>query len=241
MHTTRLFATLAVTLTLATISSVALGGSIRLDGIADGDTIYIEEFSDAFFRMDLYDPPPRETQQRFHAISDPSVQFGSLAFDGFPNDEDFRLGVVTFDESAAPSGTGTVPITALLLGVGTDPTDSGHVNYGRWTDIATSVNTFSGSVQLLNGLVTSIDLVADIELLIPSLGNLIVPGTFSVSGDRFDGYLEVAPFPGDNARLVWDFAGTLTTVAVPEPSTLLLASGALAALVATHIRRSRRK
>ena len=40
--------------------STASGGTVRLDGIADGSTIYIEEQSDAFFRMDLFDPPPRK-------------------------------------------------------------------------------------------------------------------------------------------------------------------------------------
>src|SRR5690606_26050507 len=98
--------------------------------------------SDGFYQMDLYDPPPRETQQRFHSIQDPSVTYGNLAFNGFPNDENFRLGSVEFDDSAVPSGTGSAPITAIVLGVGHDPAESRYLNYYRWTDSVTVVDDF---------------------------------------------------------------------------------------------------
>lgn len=218
--------------------STASGGTVRLDGIADGSTIYIEEQSDAFFRMDLFDPPPRETQQRFHAISDPSVTFGNLAFDGFPNDDDFRLGLVTFDDSALVGGTGVAPITDLLLGVGTDPTDPTHVNYGRWSPINTLVDSFSGTVAVANGIITSINLVADVRLQLNPIGSVFLdaPGTFSIAGDRFAGYMSVESTPG--MEMIWDFSGTLTTVTVPEPSTWFLATMGLTAMALLRKRRT---
>ncbi len=217
----------------------ALAGSVRLDGIADGTTVYLEQQSDAFFRMDLYDPPPRETQQRFHAISDPSVTFGNPAFDGFPNDEDFRLGSVTFDDSGLIGGTGLAPVTALVLGVGTDPSDSSHVNYGRWTNIMTLVDTVNGTVSLVNGAVTSIDLTATAHLDVPTFGSIVLnaPGTFSVTGNRFAGHLQGSATGALNTLLIWDFSGTLTTVAVPEPASLVPALLALGALLAVGRRR----
>ena len=106
-------------------------GSVNLWGVADGDTAYYEEFSDGFIRVDLYDPPPRQTQQRFHLISDPSVTVGSTSYDGFPNDANFRLGSVTYDDNDLVAGSGVATITAMTLGVGHDPADPTYYNYYR--------------------------------------------------------------------------------------------------------------
>lgn len=188
--------------------------------------------------MDLYDPPPRETQQRFHAISNPSVTFGSLAFDGFPNDENFRLGSVSFDEAGiVGGGDGIAPNTALSLGVGTDPADSGYVNYGRGSPTNTFVDSFAGTVTLAGGLPTAINLTSSVHLVIPFLGDLQAPGTFTITGNHFDGYL-ASGTPGSGSQLIWDFGGTLTTVTpVPEPSTWVLASTGLLGLAIVRYRR----
>lgn len=215
---------LAAICALLGAASPVIAGTVNLHGLTDGDSIYLEYASDAFFRMDLFDPPPRETQQRFHAISDPSVTFGSLALDGFPHDENFRLGTVTYND-AGLGGNGVAPITGVTLGVGADPADASYVNYARWTPINTTVDSFVGTVTLAAGQVTSIDLNSVVTLTIPAVANRQAPGTFTISGNRFDGHMETsntATSPGDN-RFVWDFAGTLTTV-VPEPSSLLLAA-----------------
>jgi hypothetical protein len=216
----------AGTLVLAVACSVH-ADEVKLWGIADGATTYIEQQSDGFFRMDL--PDPGTNNQRFHAISNPSVTFGSTSFDGFPNDANFRLGSVTYDESVLTGGTGTAPITDLVLGIGSDPDDASYVNYGRWTDIVTTVNTFSGTVTVDNGQVIAMDLTSDVSIEYPvSTFTLSADGYFNVTGNQFDGYLEGDTWaPGYSA--IWDLQGTLTTV--PEPASLsLLAIGGVAAL-----------
>lgn len=220
-------------------NSAVMAGVVNLWGLADGDSIYMEQKSDAFFRMDLFDPPPRETQQRFHAISDPSVSFGSLAFDGFPHDANFRLGSATYDESGLIGGTGVAPITALALGVGFDPADSTYVNYGRWSPLNTIVDTFSGTATLVNGVVTSLDLTSQVQLNFTPIANvtIVAPGTFSVTGNHFAGHMET-PSTGPNSQMIWDFSGTLTTVAVPEPSSFAMLS--IAALSLGWVVRRRR-
>lgn len=225
----RLF-TFAFTLALA---ATATAGTVRLDGIADGDTCYIEQPSDGKVQVDVYDPPPRQTQQRFHSILDPSVTYGNTAYDGFPNDANFRLGRVTYDESGLVGGTGIAPITGLMLGIGNDPTvpsgDPVYYNYYRWVPLVTTVTTpigsLNGTVTLVGGVVRSIDFDAAVKLTIsPFTGvTLDIPGTFSVHGNRFDGHMEVATNPNPNSSLIYDMAGTLTTVVVPEPSSLILA------------------
>lgn len=215
------------------VSSLALvfaihasAGEVDLRGIADGDSIYIEQQSSAFFQMDLYDPPPRQTQQRFHDITNPSVTFGSLAFDGFPNDEDFRLGSLTYDDSGLVGGNGVAPITGIELNIFHDPDDSSYINYGRWVNVVneTIVDTFVGSVTLAGGVVTAINMTSNVHLHFLPIGTVFLdaPGTFTVSGVRFEGYFEVNTTP--TTKMIWDFAGTLTTVAVPEVSTLSMVS-----------------
>ncbi|MBX3411734.1 MAG: PEP-CTERM sorting domain-containing protein [Pirellulales bacterium] len=218
---------LRLTALLVLLSGIALSpvnawaGIVLLHGIADGDSTYYEYNSDAFFRMDL--PDPGTSQQRFHAISDPSVTFGNPAFDGFPHDEFFRMGSVTYNDADLVGGSGVATITALNLGVTVDPLDPSYMNYARWT-IDTLVHSFNGTVTVVDGVPTAMDLVSDINLRI-NLGTVTIDnlGTFNVSGNRF--YVDASgnPTTGDEPfdQFVFDFQGTLTTV--PEPSTYLVA------------------
>jgi hypothetical protein len=211
-----LWMTAVVTILAGT--SLGHAETINLWGVADGDTAYYEHQSDAFFRMGLVEPGT--TQQRFHAISDPSVVFGSASFDGFPNDAAFRLGTFSYDGSGLVGGNGDAPITGLLLGVGADPADSNYVNYGRWSPIDTFVDSFSGTVTVAGGQPVAVDLTSDVHLAYTvSSVVLTAAGQFAIAGNRFDGYLAGDTWsPGDQA--IWDFQGTLTTV--PEPASLCL-------------------
>ena len=191
----------------------AAAGSVNLWGVADGDTAYYEKFSDGFIRVDLYDPPPRQTQQRFLLISDPSVTVGSTSYDGFPNDANFRLGSVTYDDNDLVADSGVATITALALGVGHDPADPGYFNYYRWQPETTIVVSFEGTVTIANGVVTSIDLESMFKVQFTLFNNTFEtdPGLFKVVGNRFDGYTK-GIFPNDPDHVIWDFAGTLSTV-----------------------------
>ncbi len=199
---------------VATAPRHVVAGSVNLWGIADGDTAYYEEFSDGFYRMDLYDPPPRETQQRFHLISNPSAAIGSTTFDGFPNDEDFRIGSVQYDDADLVSGSGVANITSLSVGIGYDPANPSYINYIRWDPQTANVLSLEGTVTIVNGVVTSIDLESTIEFQFMVLENTLItePGTFKITGNRFDGYVQYVVPNTEGKRLIWDFAGTLTTV-----------------------------
>jgi len=205
-------------LVVASVGPVVRAGVVDLRGVADGDTAYYEYPSDAFFRMDLVDGGT--TNQRFHLISNPSVAVGSAALDGFPNDGSFRMGSVTYDESTLVGGSGIATITHLSFGIGSDPADSGHVNFGRWTPITTYVDGFAGTVTVQDSLPVAVGLTSSVRIEYPVLSTTFsATGTFSIAGSRFDGHLSGDTWSPGNPN-VWDFQGTLTTV--PEPSTLWL-------------------
>lgn len=202
----------------ATWRDVVHAGTVKLWGIADGDSTYIEQPSDGFYRMDLYDPPPNETKQRFHSITDPSVTFGSPSYDGFPHDENFRLGTLTYDDSMLPGGSGIAPITAMALGVGQDPEDDSYYNYYRWLPLNTIIDSFWGAAILDGGTVIGVVLESRVRLEFNPFGTFVfqAPGAFKVAGSRFEGHMET-PYDGPNSQAIWDFGGTLTTV-IFEPS-----------------------
>ncbi|HPF38170.1 MAG TPA: PEP-CTERM sorting domain-containing protein [Phycisphaerae bacterium] len=206
-------------------STVLHAGIVSLHGTADGDSAYYEYNSDAFFQIDLREPAPNEHLQRFHAISNPAITFGNPAFDGFPNDDDFRLGHVVFDDAGLMGGTGTAPITDVVLGIGADPDDASHINYARFTDITTTVDTFSGSVELIGGQPVAINLTSAIS--VTAFGGAVsASGVFSITGDQFAGSATGdAGFP----PVEWDFSGALNTV--PEPATFALLGAAGVALL----------
>jgi hypothetical protein len=235
-HSSRAFVTvfLSICLPLA-----AQAGTLQLQGIADGSSKYIEEYSDGYFQVDLYDPPPRETQQRFHALSNPAVTFGNTAFDGFLTDANWTLGSLTFDETGLLGGTGTAAITGLVLGIDRPE----FQNYNRWRSLTAPntppVNTvlnFFGTVDLVGGVVTNVNLTSTLQIQSATtfpFGSFTATGLFMINGNRFDGYIvspdEHPASPGDQ-RYIYDFSGTLSTVAIPEPGTwamLLSAGGSL--------------
>ncbi|MCA9243309.1 MAG: PEP-CTERM sorting domain-containing protein [Phycisphaerales bacterium] len=220
-QTSSLFTALTCGLAITAIAP-ARASVVALNGIAAGDTAYYEYFSDAFFRMDLVEPPPNDRQQRFHLISNPAVVIGNPAFDGFPNDEDFRIGSVTFDESVLVGGSGTAPITAMTLGIGAQPGNPAYINYGRWTDITTTVNQFVGTVDVVNNVPVAMDLTSTVTVTAAG-GAISATGTFDVTGDQYAGLITV---PG---AVAWEFSGTLTSV--PEPAGLALFAASCAVIL----------
>lgn len=189
-------------------------GQLPLWGTADGTSKYTELFSNSFYQMALCDPGT--TQQRFHDIDNPSIEYGLTNYDGFPHDANFRLGHITYDDSSLVGGTGTATITGLTFNMGADPDDATYYNYYRWTDLVTTVNSASGTVQLLNGSLISMNLASNISF--SAYGGIFTgSGTFDVNGLSFDGYLAGAP---GQTQIAYDFSGTL--LQIPEPASIAL-------------------
>jgi hypothetical protein len=218
-------------------ANVGVADTLLLNGIADGNSTYVESGSDGFIEVDLYDPGT--DQQRFHSITDPSVEYGNTAYDGLPNDANWQLGGVTYDASGLIGGTGTAPITAVSLGIEADPLDPTYYNYHRWLG-TTTVNSFSGTVTLLNGAVTDVNLTTTdtYSFTVSGLTNYSIPGTFTITGNRFAGDFSGPTVFGGSST--YDFAGTLTTV-VPEPGTFTMAGLAMIGLVGLQRLRTRKR
>lgn len=217
-------------LCLLSVTSFSAAGVLLLDGLADPTTQVVEYNHDvgagSILRMNAYDPYP---QQRFFDYDDPTIFYGNSAYDGFPNENNFRLGDIDYDDSGLIGGTGIAPITAVRLGINRSPLDNDYFNYNRW-DGTNVIDTFDGTVTLLNGVVTSVDLTTSgVFTFTPSLTTYTLPGTFSISGNQFTGSFEgLAPF---NNIATYTFSGTLSTVAVPEPGLAAVASLALLGLI----------
>jgi len=238
----------SISLFLCTTASVAADDKIALDFIVGGDGTFYERLpSGAMIRLNLIGPnvDPNVDQQRFRDVNDPSVVFGNPNFDGFPNDDFFHLGTLSFDGSGL-GGNGVAPITALNLGVQFDPDDPSYININRFpTDV--TVDSFSGTVTLVGGEPTTVTLNSDVTLSAEVLGSppLDFAGTFNISGTDFT--LQAAGTHQDvstlfglrDVDLEWDFDGTFEDLSVvPEPSTAtLLMLGVMLAVGGWRLRR----
>jgi hypothetical protein len=202
---------------LAGFVSFACGGQVPLMGYADGSSRFYEYFSEGFVQMD-WTHPSRPTNQSFRNISDPSIMYGS-GYDAFPNDNEFRMGHVQFDESVLVNGTGDAPITEVTFAVSKDPLDAAYTNWARFTT-NTIVNSFDGTVQLVDGAPTGMTLNIGVTLemvgFLSATTNGYYEGAFTVAGNTFDlsvvmeedQVLDTA-FGTSVVDLEWDFSGTL--------------------------------
>jgi hypothetical protein len=195
------------------LANVSHAATARLDSWSDNDSTFYEYFSDGFFRMDLFSPSFPQNQS-FHAISDPSIIYNQ-SYDGFPNDRFMRFGTVEYDESLLVGGNGTVPITGVTLGIGTDPFDSTFLNFRRFTT-GTLVDSFTGTIDVVDGKAIAMDFDADITLVMtnvlgaPETG--YYDGTFSVTGTEFEVTARdtehfTTAFGEADVEFEWDFQG----------------------------------
>jgi hypothetical protein len=119
------------------------------------------------------------------------------------------------------------------LGIVSNPLNSAYINFGRWANVTTTIDTFAGSIDFTSGVVTGINLTSNGRLFIPALSTE-ASGYFNITGSQFDGNFVATVF-GSNA--VYDLKGSIT--AVPEPASLaLLTVSGLALLVRARRRRA---
>jgi hypothetical protein len=205
---------LAIAVLTLSASSVS-GGQVPLMGYADGNSRFYEYVSEGFVQMD-WTHPSQPTHQSYRNISNPSTMYGA-AYDAFPNDNEFRMGMVQFDDKGLVGGTGDAPITEVTFGVSKDPFDAAYINWARFTT-NTTVNGFEGTVQLVNGVPAGMTL--DIDVTLEMVGFYSATeigyynGNFTVAGNRFDLAVEGTQtldisFGTQPVPLEWDFTGTL--------------------------------
>jgi len=235
----------------------AQADTFQLDITADGDSRFFDLFSGAFAQLDQgfggnaatdgYFSVADETnsllsgttqlnvgnQAAFDAFSPSNFVTLGGGVDLFPNEADFTgLGSIDFD-----AGTGN--ITDLTLNVFPFVSDNDTLLAGNTGPYTTSVSSVVGTVTQGSGGLTSIDLTADLAFVYG--GAISYNGQVSISGDRFDLFVDEqpqvpSPFGGTVPfRLAWDIEGQVNNL-VPEPASLGLVS---LGLLAMGIRRRR--
>ncbi len=144
------------------------------------------------------------------------------------------LGTLTYtDAGLTNTGVESAPITAFTANFASYIADNDSITNGPYL---TTINSAAGTVSLIDGVVSSIQLNVSLTFTYDGsgfgLGNLDYGGTFVIDGNSFslDADGSYPTFPGlEDARYVWDVNGIVTNV-VPEPSAALLGSLGLLAL-----------
>ena len=204
---------------------------------ADGDSRWFEFFSNGFAELDRDwgGNPNFDGMFQINANPDPLNptvynQVGSVT-DVFPNGANFSNSYSVTYSDAGLTGTGveTANVTGLSLDFNKDVADNDSLGFLPYVSV---VSGLSGTVSLLNGIVTAIDLTSavsfqyDTSLIGYPFGIISFNGTFSIDGDRFDLFVDdtvnlPVPDPTD-FRYVWDVQGAVTPAPVPEPASALL-------------------
>lgn len=195
---------------------VAFGGvdgqaatvTVPLNAKADLTSNFITNWSEGVAQLNR--PWANTKRQPFWSTTDPDRTYNS-SFDFFPNDNQMRFGELTYDDSSLTAGSGTAAITDLTLGIEKDPLDPSYVN-GTWLSFTTDLTTYSGSVTVVAGTTTGINLTANYT----STGDfgatkINANGKFTVVGDRFQvmasGY---NPALGNfNPSVAWNWTGKI--------------------------------
>jgi len=138
----------------------ARAATFTLDLVADGDGRYYEYFSDAFAQIDQPLGGSQVLDGFFQISALPAiVELGGGA-DVFPNESNFAsVGSLEYDESVIVGGSGSAPITSLALDFDLHVADDDSILSAGY---ATSIDSVVGTVSAAAGMVTSIDLGADI-------------------------------------------------------------------------------
>jgi hypothetical protein len=202
-------------LAFSDVSVQAATVTVPLNAEADLTSNFITYWSEGIAQLNL--TYQNTTRQPFWNTNNLNQTYNA-SFDFFPHDIQMRFGELTYDDSSLTSGSGTAAITGLTLGIEKDPLDPSYVN-GTWLSFTTDLTTYSGSVTVVNGAATSINLTANYT----STGDfgatpINASGTFTVTGDRFQvmasGYNPA--LGGPNPSIAWDWTGKILDLAQPD-------------------------
>jgi hypothetical protein len=185
--------------------------TISLDAEADLTSYFVTNWSDGIAQLNL--TYPGTTRQPFWNTNNLSQTYNG-SFDFFPNDSAMKFGELTYDDSNLIAGSGSATITGLTLGIERDPLDPNYVN-GTWLSFTTVLETYSGTISVLNGAVAAINLTASYT----STGNFgLTPidgsGTFTIVDDQFQVSASAynSSLGSDNPSAEWVWTGTILAV-----------------------------
>ncbi|MEN1680573.1 MAG: hypothetical protein AAGJ46_13370 [Planctomycetota bacterium] len=195
---------------------------LPLSGVANPETRWYEHISDAFLELGR-DP------DGFYLISElpsyePVGQVGGVV--GFPNGANFDLGELNYDSSLL---TGHGVETAAVVGYEVEfdvniADDDAIANRINNLGYATTITDVAGTIQLTNGIVTSLDFEASVTFSydFPAVSEdpLDYHGSLTFSGDRFVLFVDDTVLVTANntpLRYTWDSTGTVDQVFKPSP------------------------
>ncbi|MEM9480532.1 MAG: hypothetical protein AAGA58_12835 [Verrucomicrobiota bacterium] len=201
-------------------------------------------------QINLGDGTPGDRDGRW-LPTDTSVPVGGAGFDAFPNEENFSVGSLDYDE-ALIFGTGVETIPILSLDLSGLQTDVDHVAMAAADITGLQAWQFGAidagdTVTFTDGVLTSIDVdvtadaaIADFDTFLGGPlkvfnGNLVFSGN-DISWTILDTeFINAFPIADGNSTLDWNLSGTVLSV-IPEPS-----SGLLALAAASLVFRRRRR
>lgn len=223
-------------LTAAFAVAGAQATEITVDLSANDDGRFTEFQSEAFAEIGL-------EPDGMYDLTDPTNMFGSV--DAFPSEGDWdAVGTLTLDGDPTGIGVETFNINAAVFDFNTfvvGPLVSPFAFAGGG-DYSTAVAVTSGTVEFTNGLVTDIDLDADVSFTFPASapydGSLdIVDSVFTLLVDDTENlnfFGTLVP-----VQQIWDFDGTASSPTfIPEPATAAILAGSLGLLVRSRRWRS---
>lgn len=201
------------------VDSPAATVVVSLDAVADPTSNFIAYWSEGLAQLNM--PYPGTTRQPFWDTKDLTRTYNNN-FDFFPHDSSMKFGNLTYDDASLVAGSGSAVITGLTLGIERDPLDAGYVN-GSWLSFTTDLQSYAGSVTVINGAVTGINLTASYKSIgyfagTPADGN----GAFSISGSTFQVTATAySPYFGNyDPQMAWDWSGVISSVVEPPPLSL---------------------
>ncbi len=230
-------------------SAAAQGADFELSLTADQGSRWYEYFSDAFAELGTQ---RAEGGDGFWLINQweangSYVPVGDGSPRVFPTNGIFTdVGTLSYaDGGLTGSGTEVANVTGLTMNF--NPFIADNDSIVDASGYTTTINSVSGTVTLVNGALTAIDLTAEIvftfDASIFGMGTLAYTGSFEISNELFVLFVDEtlpSPLPGalPDIRYVWDVTGAVEGLAspIPEPSTYAL-SGAVFLLGALAVRR----
>lgn len=183
--------------------------TVQLDAVADQGGRYYDFTSDAFFEVGLQDPGSfnPDIEGSFSIVRLPLLcQWG--AEDVFPNNENFELGYLQYDDSTITNiGTETAPIVGLDLDIQANVTDGSQIINAGLNNAENSQTIVLGidpasEVVIVDGVLKKIFLAASVRILYQNSDGVLdgetfdgepdvfFDGTFSIFSNRFDFFVD---------------------------------------------------